>query len=181
MSMIRLINVRTGVKWMGLFLMGVFFLLAGCATPPKDFDPDIKGPQMIVEPGEVSLGVAAMTGTQIVFKGKGFEPEDSVFIQLISVKKGDETVHVAVADAEVDKNGYFEAKVSTLVKVAELLNARIGSNAKMENVIVITQPPIEAKTYTARAVSMDSDKIAVCKLVVKEPSVGDNFKEKAQG
>jgi hypothetical protein len=47
----------------------------------------------------------------------------------------------------------------------------------MENIIIVTEPPIPAGDYTARAVSMDSDKIAVCKLHVKDPSFGDKFKD----
>jgi hypothetical protein len=170
-------KTRRVASWTGLFLIMALLLLVGCATAPKEFDPAVMGPQVIVNPEEVSLGVASITGTPIVFKGKGFDPEDSVFIQLISVMKGTDTVHVPIADAEVDRDGRFEAKVSTLVKVSEFLNAKIGSNEKMENVIVVTRPPIEARTYTARAVSMMSDKIAVCKLVVKEPSFMDRFKD----
>jgi len=162
----------------GLFLPVFFALLVGCAAaPPKEFDPNIREPQMIVEPESVSLGVAAMSGAKIVFKGQGFKPKDSVFIQLLSVKKGDKVVHVPVADAEIDDKGGFQAQVGTLVKVSEFLNAAIGSNEKMENIIVVTQPPMPAGTYTARAVSMESDKIAVCRLTLTEPSVMDKFKD----
>jgi hypothetical protein len=171
-------------KWLskGLFLGGLvsfvfIFMFSGCGVAPKGFDPEIKGPQMIVEPGEISVGVAKLTKTPIVFKGKGFQPEDSVFITLIGVKKNGETLDVPVADGDVDKNGCFAANVGTVVKVSELLNAKIGSNKKMENVIIVSQPAISPGTYTARAVSMESNKIAVCKLVVKAPSMGDKFKD----
>lgn len=164
--------------FLGGLICGVLLLaLSGCAVSPKGFDPEIKGPQMIVEPPEISLGVATLTKTPIVFKGKGFESEDSVFITLIGVKKNGKTVHVPIADAEVDKSGHFVANVSTLVKVSEFLRAKLGSNKKMENIIIVSQPPIEPGTYTARAVSMMSDKIAVCKLDIKPPSVGDKFKD----
>jgi hypothetical protein len=161
----------------GLVCLVIIFVISGCAVAPKGFDPKIKEPQMIVEPPEISLGVAKLTKTPIVFKGKGFQPEDSVFVTLIGVKKNGKTVHVPIADGEVNKNGQFTAKVSTLVKVSEILNAKIGSNKKMENVIVVSQPPIAPGNYTARAVSMLSDKIAVCKLMVKAPSGGDKFKD----
>jgi hypothetical protein len=161
----------------GLVCLVIIFVISGCAVAPKGFDPKIKEPQMIVEPPEISLGVAKLTKTPIVFKGKGFEPEDSVFIMLIGVKKNGKTVHVPIADGEVDKNGQFTAKVSTHVKVVEFLNAKIGSNKKMETIIIVSQPPIAPGNYTARAVSMLSDKIAVCKLMVKAPSGGDKFKD----
>ncbi len=168
--------------WKELFLGGLvslvfIFMFSGCAVSPKGFDPKIKGPQMIVEPGEISLGVAKLTKTPLVFKGKGFQPEDSVFVTLIGVKKAGKTVDIPIADGNVDKNGFFTAKVGTLVKVGEFLRARIGSNKKMENIIIVSQPPISPGTYTARAVSMESDKEAECNLEVKAASMGDKFKD----
>ncbi len=160
-----------------LIFLSLGLVFAGCAGAPKPFDPDVKGAQMIVGPDHISLGVATLTKTPLVFKGKGFEPEDSVFITLLNVPKGNKTVHVPIADAEVDKKGCFTAKVSTLVKVTQFLNAKLGSNKKMENIIIVTQPPIPPGTYTARAVSMMSDKFAVCKLLVQSPSPLEKFKD----
>jgi len=161
----------------GLISVVIIFMFAGCAAPPKPFDPGIKGPQMLVEPGVVSVGVVTILRTPLVFKGKGFDPEDSVFITLLNVKKGDKVVHVPIADGNVDKNGFFTAKVGTLVKVSELLNAKLGSNKKMETAVIVSKPPIAPGTYTARAVSMESDKIAVCKLVFEAPWGLDDFKD----
>jgi hypothetical protein len=133
----------------GLMLM-IVLMLASCATAPKEFDPNVSGPQVIVEPDSVSMGVATLTKTPIVFRGKGFQPGDSVFISLQGVKKGDQMANVPIADAEVDKNGNFTASVST---------------------------PMPAGAYTAKAVSMDSGKKAECKLVIREPSTMDRFKD----
>ena len=105
----------------GLISLVVVFMFIGCASSPKDFDDAIKGPQMIVEPETIRLGIAKLKDTEIVFKGKGFQPEDSVFIELLGVKQNDKTVNIPVADGNVDKNGYFAAKVSILVKVSELM------------------------------------------------------------
>ncbi len=160
----------------GLMLM-IVLMLASCATAPKGFDPKVSGPQVIVEPDSVSLGVATLTKTPIVFRGKGFQPEDSVFITLLGVKKGDQMVNVPIADAEVDKNGSFTANVATLAKVTEFIRGQLGTGKNMENIIVVTQPPMPAGTYTAKAVSMDSDKKAECKLTVLDPSVMDRFKD----
>jgi len=161
----------------GLISVFVLFMLMGCATAQKEFDPAIKGPQMIVEPETIRLGVAKMTKTPIVFKGKGFQPEDSVFINLLGVKTDNKANDVPIADGNVDKNGNFTAKVSTLVKVSQLLRASLGSNEKGENIIIVTQPPIPAGEYTAKAISMESDKRAECKLVVKGPSILDRIKD----
>jgi len=75
----------------------------------------------------------------------------------------------------VGKEGTFVAKVGILVKVSELLMTKLGSNKKMETVIIVPQPPIPEGVYTARAVSMESDKTAECKLGVKGPSMMDSI------
>ncbi|MFH1243136.1 MAG: hypothetical protein V1689_12345 [Pseudomonadota bacterium] len=161
----------------GLISLIICALFLGCATPPKEFNPNIMGPQMIVEPETIRLGVATLKDTPIVFRGKGFQPGDSVFVELLGVKKGDQTVNVPVADANVDKEGYFTAKVETLVKVSELLRAELGSNKEMETIIIITQPPISEGTYTAKATSMEADNSAECQLVVSGPNALDKFKD----
>jgi hypothetical protein len=157
--------------------VSLIFAFSGCATAPSTFDKGIEGPQMIVDPQSVSLGVVSLAKTPIVFKGMGFEPEDSVFINLLNVKKGDKMVHIPIAAGDVDKEGRFVASVGTIEKVNELLNAKIGSNEKLETVIIVSGPPIPAGTYTARAVSMESDKIAVCKITFKEPLGFDVLKD----
>jgi hypothetical protein len=179
------VKMRVTKRWLsseicikgGLIFISLILMLVGCASSPKEFDPKITGPQLIVEPDTIRLGVAKVMGTQIVFRGKGFVPEDSVFISLVGVKKKVQVVNVPIADGNVDKNGAFTAKVGTLAKVGELLRAEIGSNKKMENVIILSEPPIPEGVYTARAVSMESDKKAECKLVIKGPSVLDRLKD----
>jgi len=152
-------------------------LMAGCAAAPVTFDPNVKGPQMIVEPSSLGLNVATVTGTPIVFKGKGFDPGDSVFIELLGVKKEDKETKVPVAEAEVGANGEFTANVETLVKVSELLRAQTGSNEKMETTIIVSQPTIDPGVYTAKAVSMNSKKTAECKWTLEPPSCWGNFKD----
>lgn len=168
---------RRGVLMSALILAAALVTFMGCAGTPKEFDPKMSGPQMIVDPECVSLGVATLSKTPIVFRGKGFQPGDSVFINLMGVKKGDQVVNVPIADAEVDKDGLFTAKVGTLVKVTEFLRGQLGTGKNMENIIVITQPPMPAGIYTAKAVSMESNKTAECKLEVKEPSWWDSIKD----
>ena len=57
------------------------------------------------------------------------------------------------------------------------LRAKTGKNKKGETMIVVVQPPIPTGVYTVRAVSMDSDKTAECKLVFKNPSIIDKLKD----
>jgi len=159
-------------------MLGVISLLAvGCATAPATFDPNAKGPQMIVDPPSLGLNVATVTGTPVVFKGKGFDPGDSVFVELLGVKKEGKEVKVPIAEAEVQANGEFAAKVETLVKATELLRAQLGSNAKMETTIIVSQPTIDPGVYTAKAVSMNSKKTAECKWTLEPPSCWGNFKD----
>lgn len=161
----------------GLISIFVIFIFMGCARAPK-FDPLIKGPQMVVQPEKITLGVATLAKkTEIVFHGKGFEPGDSVFVKLLGVKKGDKIVDIPAADGEVDENGYFHAKVHKLVKINEMLRAEIGRDKDMGIILVIKEPPMPPGIYTARAISMESDKRAECKLVVKPPSLGDKIKD----
>lgn len=61
------------------------FLISGCWEPVKTLDKEINYPQVIVNPGEVRLGVAKLRATKIVFSGSGFEPGDSIFIKLLNV------------------------------------------------------------------------------------------------
>ncbi|MGD9041238.1 MAG: hypothetical protein PVH82_16485 [Desulfobacteraceae bacterium] len=160
-----------------LILSVFFFMFIGCASSPKEFDPKIPGPQIIVEPDTIRLGVARMKDTKIVFKGKGFQPDDSVFVKLLAVDKNGEKVDVPIADGNVDQIGYFTAEVGTLVKITELLRAKLGSNEKMETIVIITQPPIPEGTYTAKAISMESERTAQCELVLKGPSLLDRLKD----
>jgi hypothetical protein len=159
-------------------------LLMGCATAQKEFDPDVTGPQMIVQPETIRLGVARVMDTQFVFKGKGFEPEDSIFIEMLGVKKGDTTVDIPIFDGEVDEEGNFNIQSkpgydpsALTFKIGVLLRAKTGTNQKGETTIVITQPPIEPGVYTVKAVSMNSDKTAQSDLVIKGPSILDRMKD----
>ena len=161
----------------GLIFVFSVFLLMGCATAPGGLDPNIKGPQVVVQPEAITLGVVTVVQTPIIFNGKGFQPDDSVFIELLGVDKKGEKVNVPIADANVDSNGCFTAKVGILVKATELLRAKLGSNKKMENAFIVTQPTIPPGVYTAKAVSMESDAKADCKLTLMAPYSWDKFKD----
>lgn len=159
-----------------MLMVGLAF--AGCAAaPPKPFDPNISGPQMIVHPEALTLGVATLANTPIVFKGKGFQPGDSVFISLLDVEKDGAKVDAPIADAEVDQEGNFTATVGTLARVTELVRGSLGTGKDMENIIVVTGPTIPAGVYTAKAISMEGDASADCQLTLLEPTFGDTFKD----
>jgi hypothetical protein len=160
-----------------LFALGGAFLISGCAGSPKTLDMSVTGPQMIVNPQAVRLGIARIIDTNIVFSGAGFKPDDSVFIELLDVPVNGEKRDLAIAEAEVGKDGTFHAAVGKLTKISDFLRASLGTNEKGENAPVITGPPMPPGIYTARATSMLADTKAECTLEVKGPSLFDRIKD----
>ena len=152
-------------------------LISGCSQPVKALDKSITAPQLIVNPETVRVGVAKMKDTNLVFSGSGFEPGDSVFINLLDVPVEGKTADLPIASGDIGKDGTFDAKVELLTKVSDFLRADVGSNEDMETIIIVSRPPMPAGSYTARAVSMLSDKTADCTLIVKEPSLIDRIKD----
>ena len=142
MTILRKVFYSDACPKTGSILFLAVFMLIGCASTPVGFKGDASGPQLMVEPDMIRLGIAKLSSTQILFKGRGFTPGDSVFINLLDVEKDGESVDIPIADAQVDKNGSFLAEVGILPKMNEILRAELGSNEKMETVIIITQPPI---------------------------------------
>ena len=170
-------TLKKALTIISLLVFFTIFLVSGCSEAVKTLDKGIKGPQIIVNPGTIRLGVAKMKGMKIVFSGSGFQPGDSVFIKLLGVPVNGKKTDLSIAAAEVEKNGTFNAEVGILTKVSDFLRAKLGSNKKMETIVIITNPPMPAGVYTARAVSMLSDKKAECSLNVKSPSVIDRLKD----
>ena len=160
-----------------LFILAVIFAFAGCASAPKTIDPAVNSPQVIVNPEAITLGIANLIATKIVFEGTGFEPNDDVFISLTGV----EDINAPVACAKVNSNGKFTAPVDDATKITAILRATVTSkyakDGKQIVIPVITQPPIPVGTYTAKVTSMLSNKTAETKLMVKEASIGDSLKD----
>ena len=161
----------------GLFVSAGILALTGCATAPKILNPDVKTPQIIVNPESITLGAANLLGAKIVFEGSGFMPNDSVFITLY----GPNDAQAVVADSKVGADGKFTASVGTLAKVTGILKGTVSGtyakDGKYNQFVVLTQPSIPAGMYTAKATSMLSDKVAETKMEIKEPSLGDSLKD----
>ena len=156
-----------------LMILGCLIIVFGCASPPKTLDPSVTGPQVIVNPECIRLGVVKMRDTNIVFEGSGFKPGDSVLITLT----GPSETKVIAAEAPIQNNGTFKATVPPLTKIMEFLRADVTFNEKFENVVVISQPPIPKGVYTAKVESMVSKQTAETKLTVKGKTVIDSFKD----
>ena len=167
-------------RFLTIIIFAAFFtvsLVSGCSEPTKTLDNNIKGPQITVNPGTVRLGVATLRGTKVVFSGSGFEPEDSVFIKLLNVPVNGKMADLSIASGDVETDGTFKAEIGILTKISDFLRANIESNEEMENIIVVTSPPMPEGRYTARAISMLSDKTAECTLNVEGPSMIDSLKD----
>jgi hypothetical protein len=157
-------------RWIVLFCL---IIVSGCSTPPKKLDPSVSGPQLIVNPECIRLGVVKMRDTNIVFEGSGFKPGDSVLITLT----GPNETKVIAAEAPIQKDGRFKAVVPPLTKIMEFLRADVTFDEKFQNVVVISQPPIPKGVYTAKVESMLSKQTAETKLNVKGKMVIDRFKD----
>ena len=158
-----------------LIILACLIIISGCASPPKALDPSISGPQLIVNPETVRLGVVKMRDTNIVFEGSGFQSKagDSVLITL----KGPNETKVIASEAPIKPDGTFNAPVPALTKIMEFLRADVTFNEKFENVVMISQPPIPKGVYTAKVESMISKQTAETKLNVKGKTVIDSLKD----
>lgn len=153
-------------------------VLSGCSSPPKKLDPSKPGPQVIVNPETIRLGVAKLMATIIVFEGAGFKPGDSIFITLLGPKE----TKAIVAEASIKPDGTFKAELgessmSKLTKAMEILRGDIVADEKFQPIVVITQPPIPEGIYTVKVTSMLSNLTAETKLNVKGPSIVDSMKD----
>ncbi|HDQ04300.1 MAG TPA: hypothetical protein ENN23_07025 [Deltaproteobacteria bacterium] len=159
-----------------LLVMACIFLLSGCSCSNK-LDKSITGPQVVVNPDVIRLGVANVTGMDIIFEGSGFQPDDSVFITLA----GPKDTQVAVADSKVNPDGTFQAAVTPLAKVTGILRANItgtySEDGKYNQILVITQDPIKPGVYTAVATGMLSDQSAETKITFRRPAAANSLKD----
>jgi hypothetical protein len=157
-------------------LMSVCLLmLSGCSSPPKKLDPSKSGPQVIVNPETIRLGIAKVLDTKILFEGSGFKPKDSIYIELFGPKQ----TKLVVAESLIQPDGAFKAEVSKLTRITEILraDASFEIEKKYKEFVIITQPPIPEGVYAAKVTCMSSDMTAETKLNVKGPSILDSTKD----
>ena len=166
---------QKGLRFLGLITLVCFVIISGCSSPPKKLDPSKPGPQVIVNPETIRLGIAKVLDTVIVFEGSGFKPKDSIYIEL----SGPNQTKLVVAEALIQPDGMFKAEVSKLTRITEILraNASFEIDKKYKEFVIITQPPIPEGVYTAKVVCMSSDMTAETKLTVKGPSILDSTKD----
>lgn len=167
--------ISRNMKFLSLIVVVSFLMVSGCSNNPKTLDRSIGGPQVVVNPGSIRLGVAKLMDTVIVFEGSGFKPGDSMFITLL----GPNDTKAIVAEGPIKPDGTFKTElgkssINKLTKAMEILRADIVPNEKFEPVVVISQPPIPKGVYTVKVTSMLSNLTAETKLTVKGPTVIDS-------
>jgi len=163
------------MRFWSLMVLVSFLIVSGCSNTPKTLDRSVTGPQVIVNPESIRLGVAKLMDTIIVFEGSGFKPGDSMFITLI----GPNETRAIVAEGPIQPDGTFKVElgkssINKLTKAMEILKADIVANEKFEPVVVISQPPIPKGVYTVKVTSMLSPLTAETKLTVKGPTAIDS-------
>ncbi len=154
----------------------VFLLINfGCSNTPKAIDRSIPGPQVIVQPDSIRLGVVKLRDTNIVFEGSGFSPKtgDSVLIILTGPKE----TRVIAAEAPIKPDGTFKATVTVLTKMMEFLKADIKMDENFQQIVVIKELPIPEGIYTVKVMSMLSKQTAETELTVKGPNLIDRLKD----
>lgn len=137
----------------------------GCATAPRMLDSSVTGPQVVVNPEKIRLSVAKLKSTNFFFEGSGFQPGDSVLINLV----GPDGTKVIVGEAPVKADGKFLAKVNDLTKFMEIMKGDVSFNDQLLPVVIIKQAPIPAGIYTVKVSSMIASLAAETKLKVKGP------------
>jgi len=157
-----------------LIMVSGIFLLSGCAATVKKLDPAVKGPQVVVNPSTVRLGVANLMKTNIIFKGSGFEPEDVILVELLNVPVDGKKEKVVAGTAQVKKDGTFEAAVGKVTKMSQFMRAKIDA---FKGQIIVSKAPMPTGTYTAVTRSLYCDKTAQCALTVKGPGMMGSFKD----
>ncbi|MBM4277322.1 MAG: hypothetical protein FJ130_05475 [Deltaproteobacteria bacterium] len=168
-------NSSKKMRFWSLMVLVSFLIVSGCSNTPKTLDRSVTGPQVIVNPESIRLGVAKLMDTIIVFEGSGFKPGDSMFITLI----GPNETRAIVAEGPIQPDGTFKVElgkssINKLTKAMEILKADIVANEKFEPVVVISQPPIPKGVYTVKVTSMLSPLTAETKLTVKGPTAIDS-------
>jgi hypothetical protein len=127
------------LRFLAFITFACFVVISGCASTPEKLDLSRSGPQVIVNPETLRLGIAKVLDTQILFEGSGFKPKDSIYIELL----GPSQTKLVVAESLIQPDGTFKAEVSKLTRITEILRADAGFEIekKYKEFVIITQPP----------------------------------------
>ncbi len=158
-----------------ILMLFYFFMSSGCSNKINKFNPTIIGPQVIVNPYVIRLGVVRLRDTEITFEGRGFTPRsgDSILVILYGPKES----KVIAAEGQINHDGTFKASVSMLTKMMEFLKADIVMDEQFRPIVLIKDQPIPRGTYTVKASSMLGRQSAETELIILGPTLIDRLKD----
>ncbi len=172
-------NRRSMVK-IGFIFVATIMLSIGCSSGSKSlkaFDENIKNPQLIVAPETISLGVATIMGTDIIFKGRGFGPKEKIMLVLRGIDEKNKEVEITLGFGKTGEDGNFTEEVDKMSKVFNILRADAEFLPDDKKVLLISIPPIPGGIYEATAVGNISDRKAKCTLTFQDPTIMDKIKD----
>lgn len=152
-------------------------LVGACAKKlpePEGFFSDYEGPQIAVTPTTAKLGITTLLKTQIVIGGRGFQPGDTVFVDLIGVSKTSD-VKIPVDSMTVSGDGTFAMLMSEKAKKDGILKMETDP---VDGKPVVVRDPISPGMYYFRAISVNSNRKAECLIEFVPPGKMDRFKDK---
>jgi len=132
------------------------------------------GPQIAVEPRNVRLGISTMLKTPIVIGGTGFQPGDSVFVDMVA-DDVENPQKIPVDSGDVGDDGSFLIEVSRDTKLIQFLRMTVDPVDKKPTVV---GDPIATGAYTLRATSVNSDRRAECVVIFEPPNKMDKIKDR---
>ncbi|MBI9087409.1 MAG: hypothetical protein JEZ11_27715 [Desulfobacterales bacterium] len=161
----------------GLALSGLILTTTGCSGPSHLLDAGLSGPQLVVNPDTIRLGVAKVMKTVVVFEGMGFEPEEKVMVVLAGTETANREVVVPMGFGVADPQGRFTIEVEKTMKIYNLLNADVTFGDKGA-IVLVSDPPVPTGVYEAKATGYQSSRSATCRLTLVPPSFIDRIKDR---
>ena len=160
---------------LGMFAI-LILVIFGCAPKKTEIEgiyTDYQGPQIAVEPYIVRLGISTLLKTPIQIGGMGFDPGDSVFVDIVG-GAGKDRVSIPVDSWLVSDKGAFKLLISNEIKMMELLRLDLDPADRKPIIVRDTIPP---GAYVIKAESVKSGKKAECVIQFEAPSKMDRLKD----
>ena len=174
-------NFKKWSSWKkGCIIPGLLFMFilifSGCAVKNERVEglsPYYPGPQIVVEPIVARLGISTLLKTPIRIGGMGFDPGDTVFVDMIG-GEGKKSISIPMDSGDVDLHGGFTVEISQEVKLREILRLDIDPSNNKPIIVRSTIPP---GAYVLKAESVGSKKKAECVIQFEAPNKMDRFKD----
>ncbi len=167
----------SGLSILRLAALGLLLTAIGCGRPSVRLEETLAGPQMASDPAAISLGVAKIAKTKMVFVGKGFGPQEKVMLVLHGADAATREIMVPLGFGIADDQGRFTIELDKQMKITNLLNADVVFGEKGP-IVLVSGPPVPAGAYTVKATGYQSNREAVCALTLSAPSLVDRIKDR---